>query len=148
MYSLFLSTSFDPYGGRTSWLKHVWACGSMWVWPFQHEILNTISPMPPTGILSLPVVKSRKSFCWPTGISLITSQNHLCERETGEKGEGKGGVLFPNCFRFYSCILLNVVLFLLLYFTDCRFHSLLLQSFPTVVFLVVLFLLFVLLYCC
>ena len=49
----------------------------MWLCPLQQEILKDISPIPPTGILSLPVVKRRTCFCWATDISPTTSQNHL-----------------------------------------------------------------------
>ena len=81
MRSFSCSISLESYGGSTSWLKQVWAWGSILVWPLQQEILKGISPIPPTGILSLPVVKSSSCFCWATDISSRICQNHLRGRE-------------------------------------------------------------------
>lgn len=55
-------TSALSYCGSTSWLKHVWASGRLSGLFVILVILNVISPIPPTGTLSLPVVNNRNFF--------------------------------------------------------------------------------------
>lgn len=62
MMSFSRRTSALSYCGSTSWLKHVWASGRLSGLFVILVILNVISPIPPTGTLSLPVVNNRNFF--------------------------------------------------------------------------------------
>lgn len=67
------------YGGRQSWLKHVWDIGNMLVlWATSMRIiLNSISPMPPIGTRSLPVANRSSFFFSSRENDRTTSQKYL-----------------------------------------------------------------------
>lgn len=68
------------YWGRTNWLKQVWASGRLSGRFVILVTLNVISPIPPTGTRSLPVVNNKNFFLSSSDNDWRTSQNSLKEK--------------------------------------------------------------------